>query len=212
MVDYFRPNFWPNTPDILTDQLVEGGRPALMSRLVLAATLSSNFGVYGPPYEAGDVRNREPGSEEYLDSEKYQLRRWNLSIENPMSAFMARVNRIRRQHPSLHQNRTLRFHEIENDRMLAYSKTSPDKRDAILVAVNTDARREQWGRLHLDLEAIGVGWDEPFTVHDLLTGARYQWRGAHQTIGLSPAGCPAHVFHVERPHRTEADHSEFDSL
>jgi starch synthase (maltosyl-transferring) len=212
MVDFFRPNFWPNTPDILTDQLVEGGRAALMSRLVLAATLSSNYGVYGPPYEAQDVRNREPGSEEYLDSEKYQLRRWNHSMRNPMSAFMARVNRIRREHPALRQNRTLRFHDVSSDRMLAYSKTTPDKRDAVLVVVSAETRREEWGDLHLDLEALGVGWDEPFTVCDLLTGARYQWRGARQVVGLSPEGRPAHVFHIERPHRTEADHSEFDSL
>jgi len=212
VADFFRPNFWPNTPDILTDQLVEGGRPALMSRLVLAATLSSSYGVYAPPYEAGDVRRREPGSEEYLDSEKYQIRNWRFSLENPMSAFMARLNRIRADHPALHANRSLRFHHVANDRLLAYSKTDAASGDAILVVVNADARREQWGELRLDLAALGIEHHESFAVHDLLTGARYHWTGERQVVGLSPDSCPAHVFHVERQGQAEATHDEFDSV
>jgi len=209
VVDFFRPNAWPNTPDILTATLQHAGRPALMGRLVLAATLCASYGVYGPPYEAGDVRAREPGSEEYLDSEKYQLRHWDFSRPQMMTEFMARVNRIRRDHPSLSHDRTLRFHRTDNPNVIAYSKSTPDGRDPILVIVNTDFRNKHWAHTDLDLEALGLREHEPFEVHDLLTNARYTWTGRRNVVGLDPAVAPAHVFELARAGRTERDRDEF---
>jgi len=209
VVDFFRPNAWPNTPDILTAELQHGGRAALMSRLVLAATLCASYGIYGPPYEAGEVRAREPGSEEYLDSEKYQLRHWRLDRRSQMSAFIGRVNRIRREHPALQQDRTLRFHASDNPKVVCYSKRSADGGDVILTCVNTDPHAMHWANLELDLEALGVEEGGSFEVVDLLTGARYRWEGRRATVGLDPSSVPAHVFEVRRGGQTEADRDDF---
>lgn len=207
--DFFRPNAWPNTPDILTEELQHGGRPALMARLVLAATLSANYGIYGPPYEAGDVRAVRPNSEEYLDSEKYQLRHWTWDGSRQMSAFIARVNRIRHEHPALQQDRTLRFHRMQNEKLIAYSKRSPEWRDTILVIVNTDPHNEQSGFTELDLDALGlVDW-RPFEAHDLMTNARYTWRDRWNFVSLNPQRLPAHIFHIHQIGHTEADRDHF---
>ena len=200
VADFFRPNFWPNTPDILTAYLQRGGRPASVIRLVLAATLCSSYGIYGPPFELAEVVPAKPGGEEYLDSEKYQIRRWDLDQPQSLRGLIALLNRARREHPALQHNRTIRFHRADNPNVLCYSKTSQDGDDVILCAVNCDPFHQQWSNLHLDLSAIGVEEDEPFDVHDLLTGAVYHWRGRHAVVGLDPAGTPAHVFRVR--HRT----------
>lgn len=209
VVDFFRPNAWPNTPDILTEYLQQGGRPASMARLVLAATLCASYGIYGPAFELVEVRAREPGSEEYLDSEKYQRRVWDLSAAHSLREFIARVNRIRRENPALQQDRTLRFHPCNNERMVCYSKTSEDGSNAIVCVVNTDYANEQWATVSLDTEALDLPADGLYEVQDLLTGAWYTWHGAHNYVGLRPWVVPAHVLRVRRPQRREAD---FDPL
>jgi len=130
-IEYFRPNLWPNTPDILQETLQTGGRPAFAMRFVLAATLSSNYGIYGPAFELQEHVPREPGSEEYRDSEKYEIRSWDLERPDSLRPLIEKVNAIRREHPALHGNRSLRFHGVSNDAMLCYSKRTPDGSDAV---------------------------------------------------------------------------------
>jgi starch synthase (maltosyl-transferring) len=195
-VDYFRPNVWPNTPDILHETLQHGGRAAFMARFVLAAALAANFGVYGPVFELMEHTPREPGSEEYLHSEKYEVRHWDLDRPDGLRWFMARVNGIRRAHPALQRDRNLRFHGSENDAFVVWSKRTDDSRDVVLSVVSLDPYHPQSGWVHLDMEALGLGWDDTYEVHDLLTGAHYTWHGAHNFVGLDPSSTPAHVFEL----------------
>jgi len=204
-VDFFRPNAWPNTPDILTEYLQHGGRPAEMARLVLAATLCASYGIYGPPFETVDVAPREPGSEEYLNSEKYQLRSWEFDHPQSLRPFLSRVNRIRRENPALHQDRTLRFHNVDNPALIAYSKTSEDAANTIICVVNTNPHGVESGTVSLDLEALGLESDQLFQVHDLLTDARYMWHGPHNFVMLDPQSVPAHVLRIRRRVRSEED-------
>lgn len=196
--EFYRPNLWPNTPDILSDYLRDGGRPAFMARLVLAATLSPSYGIYGPAYELGENRRRDNVSEEYLDSEKYEIKHWDIDRPDSLKDFIARVNRIRRENPALQANENLRFHPIENDQLICYSKRTDDSANIILVVLNLDYRRTQNGNVELCLEDWGFPANQSFAVHDLLTGARYQWHGRRNYVELSPAKIPAHVFRVER--------------
>src|SRR5215204_4262100 len=129
-------NAWPNTPDILTEQLQHGGRPAFMSRLVLAATLGASYGIYGPAYELGEHQAREAGSEEYLHSEKYEIRHWDLDRPDSLREFIGRVNRIRRENPALQSDWSLRFHHVANDQIVCYSKRTADGANVIVVVVN----------------------------------------------------------------------------
>jgi starch synthase (maltosyl-transferring) len=211
--DFFRPNFWPNTPDILPAPLQTGLASAFLARLVLAATLAANYGIYGPPFELRLHQSREPGSEEYKDSEKYAIRHWDLDRPDSLAAFIARINRIRHDHPALQHNHTLRFHAVDNDHLIAYSKSHlaesprhlgtpparpPRDSDVILVVVNLDPAHPQSGWIDLDLQAIGVTAAEPYEVHDLLTDARFEWRGGRNFVLLDPDVVPAHVFRVRR--------------
>jgi starch synthase (maltosyl-transferring) len=207
--EYFRPNLWPNTPDILTEYLQMGGRPAFMIRLVLAATLAASYGIYGPSFELGDNRSREPGSEEYLDSEKYQVRHWEISDPNSLKDFIARVNRIRRDNPALHHDWNLRFHEVDNDQLICFSKCTDDAANAILVVVNLDPHHAHAGWLDLDLEALGIQTDRPYQVHDLLSDARFLWSGSRNYVELDPRIVPAHIFRVRHYVRTERDFDYF---
>jgi starch synthase (maltosyl-transferring) len=196
VVEYFRPNLWPNTPDILHETLQTGGRGAFASRAVLAATLSSNYGVYGPAFELQERVPRGPGSEEYRHSEKYEIRAWDLERPDSLAPLLERLNAIRRDHPALHRNRSLRFHGIDNDRLIAYSKATPDRSDVILVVVNLDPRGVQSGWTDLDLEALGIADASAYEVEDVLNGPTYLWRGAWNFVQLDPAHEPAHVFRV----------------
>ncbi len=207
MVDFFRPNAWPNTPDILPEYLQTGGRSAFVARAVLGATLCANFGVYGPAFELMEHRPVKHGSEEYLDSEKYQLRSWDTKRPDSLSDLLKRLNHIRRTNPALQHDRGLRFHNADNPTVVCYSKKVGD--NAVLVAVNTDPHHMQWANLDLDLEALGVPQDQPFQMHDLLTDARYRWQGNRAVVGLDPGTSPAHVFAVRRRARTEADFEYF---
>ena len=209
VADYFRPNFWPNTPDILTEELQTGGRAAFLSRLVLAATLSANYGLYGPVFELQEHTPRSPGSEEYAHSEKYEVRWWDLTRPDSLSEFIARINKIRRDHRALQFNDALQFHPIDNERIIAYSKVrevpaaerpaGTPGRDVIVTIVSLDHWSVQSGWVELDLQALGVDPARPYVMHDLLTGARYQWEGRHNFVMLDPAGLAAHLFTLEQP-------------
>jgi len=209
VVDFFRPNAWPNTPDILTEYLQQGGRPASMIRLILAATLCANYGIYGPVFELCEVEPRQPGSEEYLDSEKYQQRTWNLDDPRSLRHLIGRVNRIRRQNSALQHDRSLRFHHVDNPSMVCYSKQSPDGRNTIVTVVNTNPYQLEAGTVSLDLSALGLETDRRYQVHDLLTDARYIWHGPHNYVELDPGVLPAHVFAVRQHHRTEQNFEYF---
>jgi starch synthase (maltosyl-transferring) len=208
--DFFRPNVWPNTPDILPDFLQYGGRPAFTTRLILAATLSSNYGIYGPAYERFVNAAREHGSEEYLDSEKYEIRYWP-PADDDLTELIVLVNRIRRENPALQQNATLTFHTTDNENILCYSKTA--KENAVVVVVNVDPHNTHAGWLDLDLDALGldsaVTKTRPFQVHDLLSGARHTWHGERNYVQLNPQVVPAHIFRIRRRVRTEKDFEYF---
>jgi len=201
--EYFRPNLWPNTPDILTDFLQQGGRPAFMVRLALAATLGANYGIYGPAFELGENRAVRPGSEEYLDSEKYQIRNWDLDRPDSLAKLIAKVNQIRRENPALHSDWSLRFHPAENDRILVYSKTTDDLLNVIVVAVNLDPYRTQSAWVDLPLDLFHLDPRQPYQMHDLLTDARYVWRGPRNYVELDPQRLPAHIFCIRRRVRSE---------
>ncbi|HEY1454910.1 MAG TPA: alpha-1,4-glucan--maltose-1-phosphate maltosyltransferase [Candidatus Dormibacteraeota bacterium] len=207
--EFFRPNLWPNTPDILTEVLQTGGRNAFMARLILAATLGASYGIYGPAFELFENRPREQGSEEYLDSEKYQLRSWDLEHSEGMSELITLVNEIRRENPALQSDRGLRFHPTENDQLLAYSKSTPDRDDVVLVVVNVDSRRTQAGMVTLPLEELGLERERPYQAHELLSGARYIWNGPRNYVEVNPHAMPAQIFRFRRRVRSEHDFEYF---
>jgi starch synthase (maltosyl-transferring) len=206
---FFRPSFWPNTPDILPEPLQYGGRPMFMARLVLAATLGATYGIYGPAYELLESRAVRPGSEEYQDSEKYQLRHWDLERPDGLRDFIARLNAIRRENPALHTNERLEFHRVDNDQLLAYSKSTEDLADIVLVVVNLDPHHVHSGWLELPLEPLGLPAREPFQAHDLLGGGRYLWHGGRAYVELDPRSSPAQIFRLRRRVRTERDFDYF---
>jgi starch synthase (maltosyl-transferring) len=197
--EYLRPNLWPNTPDILTDYLQHGHRPAFVTRLILAATLAASYGVYGPVFELAIGTAREPGSEEYLDSEKYQVRHWDHDQPQSLRPLVSRVNGIRRAHPALQHDGGLRFLPTDNEQLLAYSRTSPDGRDTVICVVNLDPANPQSGWFTVDGDARAA-WGvtgESFTVTDELSGGSYTW-GTGNFVALHPWGTAAHVCRLER--------------
>ncbi len=207
--EYFRPNLWPNTPDILTEYLQTGGRPGFISRLVLAATLGASYGIYGPAFELCEDSAREPGSEEYLDSEKYEARHWEIDSPDSLSEFIGVVNRIRRDNAALQSNDSLAFHHIDNEELICYSKRSADGENTLLMVVNLDPHHRHSGWAHLDLEVLGLPPEASYQVHDLLTGSRFLWHGAANYVELDPHVAPAHIFRVRRHVRSEHDFEYF---
>ena len=205
--DFFRPNLWPNTPDILTEYLQTGGRPAFQARLILAATLGASYGIYGPPFEALEGRAREHGSEEYLDSEKYQVRDWK--PDGQMRELIAIVNRIRRDNPALQSDRGLRFHYTENDQLLAYSKSTADNSNVVLTVVNVDPHHVQRGMVNLPLEELGIERDRSFQAHELISGARYLWNGPRNFVEINPNSIAGQIFRFRRRVRSEHDFEYF---
>jgi starch synthase (maltosyl-transferring) len=198
-VEYLRPNFWPNTPDILPEHLQTGGRNVFVQRAVLAATLAASYGIYGPSYELCDG-TPVPGKEEYADSEKYQLKAWDLAAPHSLRHLFARLNRVRREHPALQDNRTVRFHDTDDPALLCYSKSAGD--DIVICVVNLDPHHVRRGFVHLDLAGLGIAADAEFQVHDLIGDARFSWRGPRNFVELDPAAMPAHVLAVrQRSHR-----------
>ena len=195
--EYFRPNLWPNTPDILTEYLQHGGRPAFVARLVLAATLGANFGIYGPVFELQENVAKVPGSEEYLNSEKYEIKYWDRDEPASLKDVIGRVNRIRRDNAALRADRGLTFHHTDNEELICYSKATDDRSNVVLVVVNLDYHWKQSGWVDLPLEELGLDPNLPYQVHDLLTDARYMWHGPRNYVELNPQLIPAHIFRVQ---------------
>jgi starch synthase (maltosyl-transferring) len=207
--DFFRANLWPNTPDILTEYLQFGGRPAFMTRLVLAAMLGASYGIYGPAFELCENVPRDPGSEEYLNSEKYEIKHWDLEKPESLRELIARVNRIRRENPALHSDRSLRFYPIDNPELLCFGKLTEDLSNVIVVAVNLDPHHTQSGWVELPSEELGLNPQQTFQMHELLTDARYLWQGKRNYIQLDPNSVPAQIFHVRPRIRREQDFDYF---
>ena len=209
VVDFMRANLWPNTPDILNEHLQSGGRNAFAARFFLAATLAASYGVYGPAFELGESRPREVGSEEYLDSEKYQLRTWDIESRDSLRELITLVNKIRRDNPALQNDRSLRFHPTENDQLVAYTKTTDDLGDVVLTVVNVDPRRTQAGMVTLPLDDLGLPRDKSYQAHEVLTGARYTWNGPRNYVEINPWSAPGQVFRFRHRVRTEHDFEYF---
>jgi starch synthase (maltosyl-transferring) len=207
--EFFRPNLWPNTPDILTEYLQGGGRPAFLVRLVLAATLGASYGIYGPAFELYEGRALRPGSEEYLDSEKYQIRGWEIDRPGSLKDLIAQINRIRRENPALQSDRSLRFLTVDNEQIIAYSKATEDLGNVILVIVNLDPHYKQSGWVELPLDLFRLESHQEYQVQDLVTGNRYLWQGPKNYVELDPEEMPAHVFRVQRRVRSEQDFDSF---
>jgi starch synthase (maltosyl-transferring) len=203
--EYMGPNLWPNTPDILTEYLQFGGRPAHMVRFILAATLGPSYGIYGPAFELCENRPLAPGREEYLDSEKYEIKTWEIDRPDSLSPLIAQVNRIRRDNPAFRANHNLRFHDVDNEQIIAYSKTSEDSSNEVLIVVNLDPNFKQSGFITLPLEELGLDPRQPYQAHDLLSDVRYLWHGVHNYVELDPQSVPAHIFVIRRKVRTEHD-------
>jgi starch synthase (maltosyl-transferring) len=209
VAEYFRPHLWPNTPDILPEFLQTGGRPAFMIRFLLAATLGAGYGIYGPAFELCEDAPLKSGGEEYLNSEKYELRHRDLHSSVSLKDLISRVNAIRKENPALRTNRSLRFHATDNPSLICYSKVTGDLSNVIIVIVNLDCFNTQSGWVNLDLDLLGIDSDRKFQVHDLLGDGRFLWRGSRNFVNLSPESLPAHILRVRRWVRTERDFDYF---
>lgn len=206
--EYFRPNFWPNTPDILPEQLQYGGMPAFKMRLVLAATLSSNYGIFGPAFELC-VHEAIFGKEEYRNSEKYEIKYWDWNRPGNLKRFIARVNRIRRENPALQTTGNLQFCEAENEYLLSYWKVTEDFSNIVLMVVNLDPYHIQAGWVRIPIHRLGIDKDQSYLVHDLLSDDTYIWQGEDNYIALNPAVLPAHIFRIKKKLRRETDFDYF---
>ncbi len=191
---YMRPNFFVNTPDILHASLQYGGPPVFKIRAALAALLAPSWGVYAG-YELFEHVAVRPGSEEYLDSEKYQLRPRDWTRTDTLAPYLSMLNRVRRDHPALHWLENIVFHDVDSPDLLAFSKRTGD--DCVLVVVNLDPHGAREATVHVDLPALGRGWEDAVLMHDEVTGADYTW-GAHNYVRLDPFVEPAHIFVVGR--------------
>jgi len=206
--EYMRPNFWTNTPDILPEHLQYGGRPAYIMRLVLAATLSSNYGIYGPAFELF-VQDAIEGKEEYLYSEKYEIKYWDWDKEGNLKDFVARINKIRKENPALHDTWNVKFYETDNDYLMCYGKTCEDLTNIIIVAVNLDPYHTQGGWVHIPITELGVDPHQPYLVHDLLSDNKFIWHGEKNYIQLDPDIVPAQIFRVRKRMKREHDFDYF---
>jgi len=196
MSEYFRPNLWPNTPDILPFVLQDGGRPAFMIRVALAATLSPLYGIYSG-YELCE-NEALPGREEYLDYEKYQYKERDWNAPGNIKDWIARLNKIRKENRALQLYTNLRFHDAENDAILFYSKMTAARDNIILVVANLDPHRKQNSFVYVPIENFGQMESDVYEVQDLLSGATYTWRGRRNYVELDPDIQPAHIFLVRR--------------
>ncbi|MBF0485895.1 MAG: alpha-1,4-glucan--maltose-1-phosphate maltosyltransferase [Candidatus Omnitrophica bacterium] len=208
VAEFFRPNFWPNTPDILADHLQYGGRPVFVLRAVLAATLSSNFGVYGPAFELC-VNEPLAGKEEYTDSEKYEIKNWDWNRAGNIKDVLTKLNKIRRENPALHMTRNIRFCNINNDQLLAFYKATGDYSNIVIVIVNLDSRHPQSGTLELPIHEFGISKDRPYAAHDLLTDEKFIWQGEKNFVELKAVKSMAHIIRVTKELHREQDFDYF---
>jgi starch synthase (maltosyl-transferring) len=203
--EYLRPNLFANTPDILHEFLQKGGPAANRIRFILAATLGATYGIYGPPFELCENTPVRDGSEEYLDSEKYQVRHWDLDRPGNIRPLIAKVNQIRRENPALQTNWGLRILPTDSEGLFAYAKSRPDHDDVIVTVVNVDPFRAHAGRVVVPAAEWGFPDGTPYEVEDLLDGSRYAWRGDSNSVALDPADRPAHIFRLKRAVRPGTD-------
>ena len=207
MREYFRGNLFPNTPDILPEFLQKGGRPAFMIRAVLATTLSSVYGIYSG-FELCENTPLAPGKEEYLDSEKYEIKAWDWNRPGNIRELITRLNQLRRENPALQEYENLRFYQAESEQILFYGKLTPDRKNAVFVAVNLDPFQAREGLLHFPLDQLGIGWHESWQAEELLSRQPQLWQGGQQWVRLEPHA-PARIWRVGAAHRTERDYDYF---
>jgi starch synthase (maltosyl-transferring) len=204
VAEFFWPNFWPNTPDILHEYIVNGKRNGSIARMVLAGTLCSNWGIYGPAFELFE-HEQFPGKEEYNHNEKYEIKRWDWDKPGNLKALIGRFNYIRNTNPALQRFRNIIFAETDNPSLIAYVKKTPDRSNIIIVVVNLDAQWTQSGWIELPLMRMGIGDRESFVVRDLFSQDRpdgdtetYTWTGRKNFVSLRPGVKQAHIFRVEK--------------
>ena len=207
--EFFRPNFWPNTPDILPEFLQVTNQAGYIQRVLLAATLSSNYGIYGPAYELMENKPIAPGKEEYLDSEKFEIKNWDVANSRGIQKVIKRINKIRKENKALQNTHSLRFHPIDNEALICYSKKSDDLENIIVVVVNLDPYHTHSGWLKLPLDEFEIENNSSFQVHDLLGGSYYLWNGEHNYVEINPEMSPGHIFRLRRKVRTEQDFDYF---
>ncbi|MCR4292477.1 MAG: alpha-1,4-glucan--maltose-1-phosphate maltosyltransferase, partial [Candidatus Kuenenia sp.] len=202
--EYFRPNFWPNTPDILPEQLQYSGRPAFIIRLILASTLSSNYGIYGPAFELC-VSEAVAGKEEYFNSEKYEIQQWDWDAPGNLKDLITRINRIRRENAALQDTWNIQFYEVNNEYLLFYGKATEDLSNIILVVVNLDPHHAQSGWVRVPVKTLGIDANQSYLVHDLLSDEKYVWQGEKNYVELRPDATPAYIFRIRKKLKKETD-------
>lgn len=193
---YFRPNFWPNTPDILPPALIHGGENAHITRLILAGTLSSSYGVYGPVYEFG-INLPHGAKEEYVDNEKYEIHHWDWNKYTRIREIMIRLNKIRKENPALHSTWNIEFAETSSDQILCYTKVDAATNNRMIIVVNMDFWNTHSASIRIPPERLGLAEGTSYKVHDLLSGEEYHWQGDWQYVELNPYLMPAHIFRIE---------------
>ena len=206
--DLYRPNFWPNTPDILPEHLQYGGRPAFIMRYLLAATLSSNIGIYGPAFELC-VSEAVQGKEEYLNSEKYEIKHWDIDDPKSLREIITRMNRIRRENKALQTTWNLEFYETENENLLCYGKATEDGENALIIVVNLDPFHTQSGWVRVPVKELGLGEHQPYLVHDLIGEDKYIWEGERNFVEINPQVMPGNIFRVRKKLKRETDFDYF---
>jgi len=206
--EFFRSNFWPNTPDILPEHLQYGGRPAFIMRLILAATLSSNYGIYGPAFELC-LNEALPGKEEYRDSEKYEIKQWDWDKQGNLKDLISRVNKIRRENPALQTPWNLSFYEVDNENLLFYGKVTEDLLNIIFIVINLDPFHTHSGWVNVPVKELDIDAQQPYLVHDLLSDDKYIWQGERNYVELNPQILPAKIFRVRKKLKREMDFDYF---
>jgi starch synthase (maltosyl-transferring) len=204
VAEFFRPNLWPNTPDILPEYLQFGESCGFAVRLILAATLSSNYGIYGPPFDLA-INDALPNREEYHDSEKYEIRHWDWNGSLGLRKLISRINEIRNENTALHYTRNLRFYEIDNENLLFYGKSTGDLSNTVLVIVNLDPFHAQSGELKVPLEELGIESNQTYLLSDMLSNENFVWHGSKNRVCLDPSKNPALVCKLHRRMHREVD-------
>jgi starch synthase (maltosyl-transferring) len=186
-----------------------GTQAAFSIRFLLASTIGANYGIYGPAFELLESKPVRVGSEEYLDSEKYQIRNWDLGRKDSLRELIMLLNSIRRNNPALQNDWSIQFHPTDNEQLICYSKQSDDKTNTVLVVINLDPHHTQSGFITLHLDKIGFDVERPYQAHDLLTDARYLWHGQRNYVQLDPYSVPGHILRLRSRIRVESDFEYF---
>jgi starch synthase (maltosyl-transferring) len=196
MRECFRPNFWPNTPDILPSSLEHKPASSFIQRIILSGTLSASYGVYGPVYELG-IGDPHPGKEEYTNNEKYELKNWDWNISTPIKDVIIKLNQIRKENAALHTTWNTIFADVDNQQLLCYARYDDNYQNILFITVNLDHNLKQSGWVRVPIERLQMQRGSSYTVHDLLSGNKYNWRDEWNYIELNPDIMPAHIFKIE---------------